>query len=78
MPPATFSAAGSWRRWTLPAACPPPYTHIERVGRTSMTLRVEAWAQRYLTPAVELVTFATFVMVALGPDGRPSPVPEDR
>lgn len=24
------------------------YTHVERVGRTSMTLKVEAWAQRYL------------------------------
>jgi acyl-CoA thioesterase YciA len=23
------------------------YTHIIRVGRTSMTLEVEAWAQRY-------------------------------
>jgi len=50
------------------------YTQIERVGRTSMTLRVEAWAQRYLTPDIERVTFATFVMVALGPDGRPAPV----
>ena len=25
------------------------YTHVERVGRTSMTLKVEAWAQRYLS-----------------------------
>ena len=25
------------------------YTHVTRVGRTSMTLKVEAWAQRYLS-----------------------------
>lgn len=51
------------------------YTHVERVGRTSITLRVEAWAQRYLTPLMEKVTDATFVMVALDGSGHPTPVP---
>ena len=41
------------------------YTHIIRVGRTSMTLEVEAWAQRYLSDLMEKVTDADFVMVAL-------------
>ena len=41
------------------------YTHIKRVGRTSMTLKVEAWAQRYLSDLMERVTHADFVMVAL-------------
>ena len=41
------------------------YTHMERVGRTSITLKVEAWAQRYLTDLMEKVTNADFVMVAL-------------
>jgi acyl-CoA thioesterase YciA len=51
------------------------YTTIEKVGRTSITLKVEAWAQRYLTPEMEKVTHATFVMVALDKAGKPKPVP---
>lgn len=51
------------------------YTHVEKVGRTSITLRVEAWSQRYLTPVMEKVTDATFIMVALDKDGKPTPVP---
>nr|WP_209945650.1 acyl-CoA thioesterase [Rhizobium halophytocola] len=50
------------------------YTDISRVGRTSITLAVEVWAQRYLTPVMEKVTQATFVMVALDADGKPTPV----
>jgi len=53
------------------------YTHITRVGRTSMTLKVEAWAQRYLSDLMEKVTDADFVMVALDKDGRPKAVPVD-
>jgi acyl-CoA thioesterase YciA len=51
------------------------YTAITRVGRTSMTLKVEAWAQRYLTHIMERVTDAEFVMVALDGEGKPTPVP---
>ncbi|QLF70527.1 acyl-CoA thioesterase [Peteryoungia desertarenae] len=50
------------------------YTDIAKVGRTSMTLKVETWAQRYLTHVMEKVTEATFVMVALDKDGKPTPV----
>jgi acyl-CoA thioesterase YciA len=53
------------------------YTHIERVGRTSMVLKVEAWAQRYLSDLMEKVTDADFIMVALNADGKPTPVPEE-
>ncbi|QRM55731.1 acyl-CoA thioesterase [Sinorhizobium sp. BG8] len=53
------------------------YTHIDRVGRTSITLLVEAWVQRYLTGKPEKVTAATFVMVALDKEGHPTPVPAD-
>ncbi|MET0941303.1 MAG: acyl-CoA thioesterase [Mesorhizobium sp.] len=53
------------------------YTHIERVGRTSMTLKVEAWAQRYLSDLMEKVTDADFVMVALDRDGKPKQVPAE-
>lgn len=51
------------------------YTDISHVGRSSMTLKVETWAQRYLTHVMEKVTEATFVMVALDADGKPTPVP---
>ncbi|MCC2688607.1 MAG: putative acyl-CoA thioester hydrolase [Rhizobiaceae bacterium] len=53
------------------------YTDVVRVGRTSMTLKVEAWAQRYLQNLMEKVTDADFVMVALDAEGRPTPVPPD-
>jgi acyl-CoA thioesterase YciA len=54
------------------------YTHIDRVGRTSITLKVEAWAQRYLSDLMERVTHADFVMVALDKGGNPTPVPGER
>ncbi|MBV2187365.1 MAG: acyl-CoA thioesterase [Rhizobium sp.] len=53
------------------------YTDITKVGRTSMTLAVEVWAQRYLTHTMEKVTAATFVMVALDDQGKPTPVPAE-
>jgi acyl-CoA thioesterase YciA len=51
------------------------YTDIAKVGRTSITLTVEAWAQRYLSDQMDKVTNATFVMVALDGNGKPTPVP---
>jgi acyl-CoA thioesterase YciA len=53
------------------------HTTVEKVGRTSMTLHVEAWAQRYLTKHRELVTHARFVMVALDREGKPAPIPQE-
>ena len=53
------------------------YTHVTRVGRSSMTLKVEAWAQRYLSHVMERVTDADFIMVALDKEGRPTPVPPE-
>ncbi|MAS08431.1 MAG: acyl-CoA thioesterase [Ahrensia sp.] len=50
------------------------YTEVERVGTTSMVLRIEAWAQRYLSHVMEKVTDARFTMVKLDSDGRPSPI----
>ena len=51
------------------------YTSIEKTGRTSLTLSVEAWAQRYLSHEKTKVTEATFVMVAVDETGKPRPVP---
>ncbi len=53
------------------------YIEITRVGRTSMMLRVEAWARRYLTDVMERVTHAEFVMVALDGEGKPTPIPPE-
>ncbi|QPC88788.1 acyl-CoA thioesterase [Mesorhizobium sp. NBSH29] len=53
------------------------YTHVERIGRTSITLKVEAWAQRYLSDLMERVTYADFVMVALDGEGHPKQVPTE-
>jgi acyl-CoA thioesterase YciA len=48
------------------------YTEVMRVGRTSLALHVEAWAQRYLKHGTRVkVTEAEFVMVALDGAGKP-------
>ncbi|MCJ9674921.1 hotdog domain-containing protein, partial [Neorhizobium sp. SHOUNA12B] len=54
------------------------YTEITRVGRSSITLTVEAWAQRARHRMIEKVTAGTFIMVALDEDGRPVPVPAEQ
>ncbi len=51
------------------------YSAIEKVGRTSIRLKVEAWARRYLTTERVKVTEGVFVMVALDDQGAPTPVP---
>ncbi|MEM8542311.1 MAG: acyl-CoA thioesterase [Pseudomonadota bacterium] len=51
------------------------YSDIEKIGRTSMILYIEAWAQRYLTEISERVTFARFTMVAIDEHGKPKPIP---
>lgn len=53
------------------------YSDIQAVGRTSITLNIEVWAQRYLSDRMEKVTDAIFIMVALDKDGKPTPVPAD-
>ena len=53
------------------------YTAIERVGRTSIRIEVEAWAQRYLTRDLVKVTEGVFTMVALDGAGSPAPVPTE-
>jgi acyl-CoA thioesterase YciA len=52
------------------------YTEIVKVGRSSITLNVEAWAQRYLKHQMDKVTAAVFTMVALDFDGKPTALPE--
>ncbi|WP_181708526.1 acyl-CoA thioesterase [Chthonobacter rhizosphaerae] len=51
------------------------YTSVDSVGRTSMKIRIEAWARRFRTNVREKVTAATFTFVAIDDEGRPRPVP---
>lgn len=52
------------------------YTSHVHIGHTSIRMRVEAWAIRYLSHKIERVTSADFIMVALDNDGKPRPVNE--
>lgn len=51
------------------------YTEVTSVGRTSMKIRIEAWARRFRTDVRERVTEAVFTFVAIDDEGRPRPVP---
>ena len=52
------------------------YTEVEKVGRTSMKIHIEAWAERFMTQTREKVTDATFTFVAIDDSGRPRAVPQ--
>ena len=52
------------------------YTDVERIGRTSMQIHIEAFAQRFQTTIREKVTFATFTFVAIDDHGRPRAIPQ--
>jgi acyl-CoA thioesterase YciA len=51
------------------------YCSIEKIGRTSMAIKVETWARRGPTGETVKVTEGIFTYVALGADRRPRPVP---
>jgi acyl-CoA thioesterase YciA len=51
------------------------YTTIEKVGTTSVTVAVEAWARRNRLADRVKVTDGRFVYVALGDDGRKRAIP---
>jgi len=50
------------------------YTAIEKVGNTSVTIKVEAWALREDLKKYEKVTEGTFTYVAIDKDRKPVPV----
>ena len=53
------------------------YTAVERVGTTSITISMEAWARRNRVDDRVKVTEGRFVYVALGEDGRKRPIPPE-
>ena len=50
------------------------YAGIEKVGRTSMTIAVEAWRRERHSDEAHKVTQAKFTFVAIDESGRPRPV----
>jgi acyl-CoA thioesterase YciA len=50
------------------------YAELVKVGRTSMTVKIETWVERRTTQSIEKVTQATFTYVAIDQQGRPRPV----
>ncbi|MFT5181408.1 MAG: acyl-CoA thioesterase YciA [Alphaproteobacteria bacterium] len=53
------------------------YADLTKIGTTSMTYRIEAWAIRVQSFVREKVTEGVFTYVAIGADGRPRKVPKD-
>lgn len=53
------------------------YTAVDQVGRTSIKIHIEAWAQRFRTHHREKVTDGTFTFVAVDETGRPRSVNPD-
>jgi len=51
------------------------YAEVERVGRTSMTIRIDAWVERRASGEGAQVTSGLFTYVAINDQGRPRPVP---
>jgi acyl-CoA thioesterase YciA len=51
------------------------YTSIERLGTTSITVSIEAWARRNRLDDRVKVTDGRFVYVALGDDGKKRQIP---
>ncbi|MGB0660067.1 MAG: acyl-CoA thioesterase [Mangrovicoccus sp.] len=53
------------------------YARVERVGRSSMAIALEAWVLRGRHGVREQVTEAVFTFVAIDEEGRPRPVPSE-
>lgn len=53
------------------------YGEIRKVGRTSMTIAIEAWRRDRFQTEAEKVTEAVFTFVAVDETGRPRPVVQE-
>lgn len=53
------------------------YCAISRVGTSSVTVQVEAWARRHDDSGTVKVTEGTFTYVAIGADRRSRPLPAE-
>lgn len=53
------------------------YTSIEKTGRTSVTLSIEAWTQSRTSRAETKVTEGIFVMVSIDDNGKATALPPE-
>ena len=53
------------------------YSPVTRVGRSSLTVKIDAWVQRRIGRHMERVTSGSFTYVAVDEKGRPRPVPPE-
>jgi acyl-CoA thioesterase YciA len=53
------------------------YTEVAKVGRTSITIKIEVWARRFADEETVKVTEGIFTYVAIDADRKPRPVPRD-
>src|SRR5437870_381619 len=53
------------------------YAEVVKVGRTSITVKVESWVRRGIGEEQIEVTEGIFTYVAVGDDRRPCPVPPE-
>ncbi len=53
------------------------YCTIEKVGRTSITVKVDTWARTRVAEEARKVTEGKFTYVAIGDDRKPIPVVRD-
>jgi acyl-CoA thioesterase YciA len=53
------------------------YCAIQRIGRTSMTIKVDTWVRRNAAKVAVKVTEGVFTYVAIGDDRRSRPVPAE-
>jgi acyl-CoA thioesterase YciA len=53
------------------------YAEVTRVGKSSMTVKIDAWVQRRIGRHMERVTSGHFTYVAVDEKGKPRPVPPE-
>jgi len=50
------------------------YCNIEKIGNTSLTVKIESWVRRGIGDTQIKVTEGIFTYVRVGADGRPQPI----
>jgi len=50
------------------------FCSVEKIGNTSITVKIQSWVRRSIDPTPIKVTEGVFTYVRVGPDGRPLPI----
>ena len=53
------------------------YAEVKRVGRSSISVHIDAWVERRLDGSAEQETSGVFTYVAIDGSGKPRPVPSE-